>query len=675
MCVTRLARCSAVIIASILAPSYYRTISIFFFFYTCHHCMHMDGRAHVRSIHAQQQQQQQQPALLHTYALHTRCTIRRTLNASSLSSSLCVHGLLDDQIHRTPHLPRPRPLECAPAARRERAIVVRLASAIARETFLAAAPTLRSMKTSSIFALNEDTTSQLNLSPLLPPARYRLLQKCWAIRKKKRIPNPVIRDMRIYMRRSRDSQLTAISSEADLIRFNSLLFYNGFQLVSEPHTECYCYCILKICFFSYCLDIIPLLPSSSTSQLFPITCSSLEAHSNYTNFSCYNRSTFKSTIMQLFKNVYGLRRRRRQGGHEPRAHRVQHRIRRLRPAQLRAQSHRAVQLRLSLRTGHLGLGHEQSEPVHRRGPLQNQRQARGDVQRPAGLQGRAVRGAEEARRRPDVHREARRVLQDQGEDRRLLRDLHAASQLERGRALSALDQGPAHTADQIGRLQRRDGSAAGDARAGGHRSLVAQQLQSAGQRQVVENSAEFSDIKQAYVKRLNKTVTTVRKVMSTASRSYWDCSKDEPEEGVNYIQFGRFLQRYIEREEKLDQIHDTSSGALYWDKCKGGCERHEYSITRTPAHRGGCQHKIRNCETFDQKIKPGQPQRYEYVESADGNFYGSAVDCGKRELSLSQWRNINLRDCEICLCTCDEPTVHDHFVDLNMVRANAKENE
>ncbi|CAB0031268.1 unnamed protein product, partial [Trichogramma brassicae] len=59
-----------------------------------------------------------------------------------------------------------------PAARRERAIVVRLASAIARETFLAAAPTLRSMKTSSIFALNEDTTtSQLNLSPLLPPAR------------------------------------------------------------------------------------------------------------------------------------------------------------------------------------------------------------------------------------------------------------------------------------------------------------------------------------------------------------------------------------------------------------------------------------------------------------------------------------------------------------------------
>ncbi|CAB0044703.1 unnamed protein product [Trichogramma brassicae] len=44
-----------------------------------------------------------------------------------------------------------------PAARRERAIVVRLASAIARETFLAAAPTLRSMKTSSIFALNEDT--------------------------------------------------------------------------------------------------------------------------------------------------------------------------------------------------------------------------------------------------------------------------------------------------------------------------------------------------------------------------------------------------------------------------------------------------------------------------------------------------------------------------------------
>ncbi|CAB0041547.1 unnamed protein product [Trichogramma brassicae] len=75
------------------------------------------------------------------------------------------------------------------------------------------------MKASSIFALHEDTTSQLNLSPLLPPAQYRLLQKCWAIRKEKRIPNPVIRDMRIYMRRSRDSRHTEISSEADLIQF------------------------------------------------------------------------------------------------------------------------------------------------------------------------------------------------------------------------------------------------------------------------------------------------------------------------------------------------------------------------------------------------------------------------------------------------------------------------
>ncbi|XP_023317882.1 uncharacterized protein LOC106656888 [Trichogramma pretiosum] len=196
----------------------------------------------------------------------------------------------------------------------------------------------------------------------------------------------------------------------------------------------------------------------------------------------------------------------------------------------------------------------------------------------------------------------------------------------------------------------------------------------------VENPAEFNDIKQAYVKRLNKAVTAVRRAMSTASRSFWDCSKDEPEEGVNYIQFGRFLQRYIEREENLDQIHDASAGGLYWDKCKGGCERHEYSVTRTPAHRGGCEHRIRNCETFDQKInvcyaEPGQPQRYEYVESADGNFYGSSVDCGERELSLKQWRNGNLYDCEICLCTCDEPKVHDHFIDLHMVRANAKENE
>ncbi|KAL7293231.1 hypothetical protein TKK_0013371 [Trichogramma kaykai] len=79
------------------------------------------------------------------------------------------------------------------------------------------------MKASSIFALHEDTTSHLNVSPLLPPAQYRLLQKCWAIRKEKRIPNPVIRDMRIYMRRSRDSQYQLISSEADLIQFNTSL--------------------------------------------------------------------------------------------------------------------------------------------------------------------------------------------------------------------------------------------------------------------------------------------------------------------------------------------------------------------------------------------------------------------------------------------------------------------
>uniref|UniRef100_A0ABD2WZP0 Uncharacterized protein n=1 Tax=Trichogramma kaykai TaxID=54128 RepID=A0ABD2WZP0_9HYME len=106
---------------------------------------------------------------------------------------------------------------------RGRAIVVRLASAIARETFLTAAPSLRTMKASSIFALHEDTANQLNLSPLLPPAQYRLLQKCWAIRKEKRILNPLIRDMRIYMRRSRDSQHQLISSEADLIQFYTSL--------------------------------------------------------------------------------------------------------------------------------------------------------------------------------------------------------------------------------------------------------------------------------------------------------------------------------------------------------------------------------------------------------------------------------------------------------------------
>uniref|UniRef100_A0ABD2XNU1 Uncharacterized protein n=1 Tax=Trichogramma kaykai TaxID=54128 RepID=A0ABD2XNU1_9HYME len=111
----------------------------------------------------------------------------------------------------------------SPNARCEKAMVIRLASAIARETFLAAAPSLRSMRASNIFALHEDTSSHLNLSPLLPPAQYRLLQKCWAIRKERRIPNPVIHDMRIYMRCSRDSRLTAISSEADLMRFNSLL--------------------------------------------------------------------------------------------------------------------------------------------------------------------------------------------------------------------------------------------------------------------------------------------------------------------------------------------------------------------------------------------------------------------------------------------------------------------
>ncbi|KAL7304140.1 hypothetical protein TKK_0003593 [Trichogramma kaykai] len=86
----------------------------------------------------------------------------------------------------------------SPNARCEKAMVIRLASAIARETFLAAAPSLRSMRASNIFALHENTSSNLNLSPLLPPAQYRLLQKCWAIMEERRIPNPVIRDMRAY---------------------------------------------------------------------------------------------------------------------------------------------------------------------------------------------------------------------------------------------------------------------------------------------------------------------------------------------------------------------------------------------------------------------------------------------------------------------------------------------
>uniref|UniRef100_A0ABD2XRB6 Uncharacterized protein n=2 Tax=Trichogramma kaykai TaxID=54128 RepID=A0ABD2XRB6_9HYME len=99
------------------------------------------------------------------------------------------------------------------------ACVIRFASAGARETFLSAAPRFQRLPVSQIFELPDAGDGLLSASPILPIESYKLLKKCWTVRKQHHLPNPIIRNMRIYMRRTGCKELTAVGCETDLSAF------------------------------------------------------------------------------------------------------------------------------------------------------------------------------------------------------------------------------------------------------------------------------------------------------------------------------------------------------------------------------------------------------------------------------------------------------------------------
>ncbi|CAB0041545.1 unnamed protein product [Trichogramma brassicae] len=99
------------------------------------------------------------------------------------------------------------------------ACVLRFISANARESFLAAAPRFQRLPVSKIFVLHEAEDGRLSAAPILPPERYRLLRRCWLLHKQHKLPNPVVRNMRIYMRCLNRTKLTLINTEADLNAF------------------------------------------------------------------------------------------------------------------------------------------------------------------------------------------------------------------------------------------------------------------------------------------------------------------------------------------------------------------------------------------------------------------------------------------------------------------------
>ncbi|CAB0037087.1 unnamed protein product [Trichogramma brassicae] len=103
------------------------------------------------------------------------------------------------------------------------ACVLRFVSVAACETFLAAAPRFQSLPVSQIFGLPDVGDGRLSAAPILPTERYRLLKKCWSVRKQHRLPNPIIRNMRIFMRRTGTKELTEIDTEAALNAYAATL--------------------------------------------------------------------------------------------------------------------------------------------------------------------------------------------------------------------------------------------------------------------------------------------------------------------------------------------------------------------------------------------------------------------------------------------------------------------
>ncbi|CAB0037524.1 unnamed protein product [Trichogramma brassicae] len=99
-----------------------------------------------------------------------------------------------------------------------RTMVVRLASAGARDVLLAAAPRLRLLPIGPIFGIEHGGPDRLHMSAILPGPLYGLYKKCQSASRALQYLPPIVRGLRIFMRQSRKSPLIPINGEADLAK-------------------------------------------------------------------------------------------------------------------------------------------------------------------------------------------------------------------------------------------------------------------------------------------------------------------------------------------------------------------------------------------------------------------------------------------------------------------------
>ncbi|KAL7287200.1 hypothetical protein TKK_0018631 [Trichogramma kaykai] len=102
----------------------------------------------------------------------------------------------------------------------KRTMVVRRASAGARDVLLAAAPRLRLLPIGPIFGIEHDGPDRLHMSTILPGPLYELFKKCQTTSRALKYLPPIARGLRIFIRQSRKSTLIPIVSEADLAKLN-----------------------------------------------------------------------------------------------------------------------------------------------------------------------------------------------------------------------------------------------------------------------------------------------------------------------------------------------------------------------------------------------------------------------------------------------------------------------
>ncbi|CAB0029883.1 unnamed protein product [Trichogramma brassicae] len=167
------------------------------------------------------------PAQLHPC---DRSTVERVLTALE-ERELLPHVLRIREWNVKRHAPTTASGEAAAPSSSPATVacVIRFALAVARETFLAAAPRFQRLPVLQIFELPDAGDGRLSASPILPIESYKLLKKCWTVRKQHHLPNPIIRNMRTYMWRSGNKELTAIGCEAALSAFAA-----GLQQSSTP---------------------------------------------------------------------------------------------------------------------------------------------------------------------------------------------------------------------------------------------------------------------------------------------------------------------------------------------------------------------------------------------------------------------------------------------------------